>query len=195
MLGEATRVPVGCSSQISWQSAYEVGKVFSPRHRPPLPPRSIRGTHVCYRMSRQRAHGEAGRIISMNNSNDISGNRNSDLPACSTVSQPTGPPSISSSVHAKLKFRTRFSFFLILDATGWYSAYLRIRLAGTLANVNKQSSALLRLDNYTASLPTSLSANSRYYETQVSAQEVALVGITWTSSVAVSLSVYGKSNA
>ena len=64
-------------------------------------------------MSRQRAHSEGGTIISMNNSNDIIGKRNSDLPGCSTVPKPTAPPSIPSSVHAKLKSRIRVSFFLI----------------------------------------------------------------------------------
>jgi hypothetical protein len=89
--------------------------VVSPTHRLPLPPGNIRGTHFCYRISTQRAHSDAERIISMNNSKVIIGNRNSDLPACtrSTVSQPTAPPSIPSSVHAELKFRIRVSFFLM----------------------------------------------------------------------------------
>jgi len=58
------------------QSAHEGSKVVSPTHRPPL-------------LSRPVDHSAAGRIISMENSNDIIGNRTRDLPTCSAVPNPT----------------------------------------------------------------------------------------------------------
>jgi hypothetical protein len=52
-------------------------------------PGNIPGTHFCYRLSRSQGQSAAGRIMSTKNSNNIIGNRNRDLPACSAVPQPT----------------------------------------------------------------------------------------------------------
>jgi len=51
----------------------EGGKVVSLTHRPPLPPENIAGTHFYYRLSRPQGHSAGGRIISMINSNNITG--------------------------------------------------------------------------------------------------------------------------
>jgi hypothetical protein len=55
----------------------------------PLLPRKLPGTHFCQRLSRPQDHSAAGRIRSIEKSNYLIGNRARDLPACSTVPQPT----------------------------------------------------------------------------------------------------------
>jgi hypothetical protein len=63
------------------------------------PPGTSPGTHFCERLSRSQGHGAAGRIMSMKNSSDTIGKRTRDLPASSTVPQPTvqlhAPPELS----------------------------------------------------------------------------------------------------
>jgi hypothetical protein len=56
------------------------------------PPENIPGTHFCWRLSQPQDHSPAGRIMSMKNSNDTTGNRTRFLPACSAVPQPTALP-------------------------------------------------------------------------------------------------------
>ena len=56
-------------------TAQDGGKVVSLTHRPPLPPGNIPGTRFCQRLSRPQGHSVAGRIMSLNNANDTSGNR------------------------------------------------------------------------------------------------------------------------
>jgi len=43
-------------------------------------------------LSQPQGHSAAGKITSMKNSNDTIANRTRNLPACSTVPQPTVPP-------------------------------------------------------------------------------------------------------
>jgi hypothetical protein len=58
----------------------------------PVLPKKIPGTHFCLRLSRPKGHIAAGKIKSIEKSNDLIGYRNRDLPACSTVPQPTTLP-------------------------------------------------------------------------------------------------------
>jgi hypothetical protein len=67
-------------------------EVVSLTFRPLITLRKIPGTHLCQRLSPFQGHAATGRIRSTEKSNDI-GNRNHDLLACSTVSQPTTLPS------------------------------------------------------------------------------------------------------
>jgi hypothetical protein len=53
--------------------------------RPPFTPRKSPGTHLCSRPSRPQGHSAAGRIRSVEKSNDLIGARTRDLPACSVV--------------------------------------------------------------------------------------------------------------
>jgi hypothetical protein len=49
------------------------------------------GTHFCQRLSQPQGHSAIGRIMTMKNSNDTTGNHTPALQVCSTVPQPTAP--------------------------------------------------------------------------------------------------------
>jgi hypothetical protein len=76
---QALMIPGGWDFQISWQTAHEGGKVVSPTHRPSLPLRKY-SWYSRQRLSRHQGHSATGRIMSMKNSNDTTGNRTRDLP-------------------------------------------------------------------------------------------------------------------
>ena len=75
-------------------SALHTGRLY--------PAGNIPGTHLCQRLSRPQGQSAAGRIMSMKNSNDTIGNRTRDLPACSSVPQPTAPPRTPSYLQYKI---------------------------------------------------------------------------------------------
>jgi len=56
------------------------------------PAGNIPGTHFCYALCRPQGHSDAGRIMSLKNSNDITGNRTRDLPTCSAVPRHSASP-------------------------------------------------------------------------------------------------------
>jgi hypothetical protein len=54
--------------------------------------RTGRHANFCQRLSRSQGYSAAGKIRSTEESNDLIGNRTSDLPACSIMPQPTTLP-------------------------------------------------------------------------------------------------------
>jgi hypothetical protein len=83
----------------------------APRAGRPLPPRKIPGTHFSKRLSRPQGHSAAGRIRSIEKSDDLIKIRTRDLPACSVVPQPTtlprAPLHTLTAVFIKLQSSTR----------------------------------------------------------------------------------------
>jgi len=79
------------SKMLRLPAAQEGGKVVSPTHRTPLPPK--RYPWCSFLLKLESIPGpQCGRIKSLKNSNDPIGNRARDLPACSAVPQPTASP-------------------------------------------------------------------------------------------------------
>jgi hypothetical protein len=61
------------------------GEVVSLTRRPPFTPRKIPGTGFCQRLSRPQGQSAAETNRSIENCNDLIGNRTRDVPACSIV--------------------------------------------------------------------------------------------------------------
>jgi predicted RNA binding protein YcfA (HicA-like mRNA interferase family) len=90
---KAHRVMRHRGSHIFYTIGSQMEVRLSPLHAGrPLQPRKIPGTNFCLRPSRPQGHSAAGRIRSIEKSNDVIRNRTRDLPACSTVPQPNMLP-------------------------------------------------------------------------------------------------------
>ena len=109
--GEALSIPGSWGSKISRQSAHEGSKVVRPRHRPPLPPGNIPGTHFFYVLSQPQGHSTAERILSLKKIQWSHRNRTPDLPACSAVPHSTGLPRVPCKSEGRKYFCNRGSKF------------------------------------------------------------------------------------
>jgi hypothetical protein len=78
--------------RISRQSAHESGKVFSPKHQPPLPPGGIPVNSFKLEVESTQYYSTTVRINSMKNANVPIGNITRVLQAYSAVLRPTAPP-------------------------------------------------------------------------------------------------------
>jgi hypothetical protein len=87
---ETSRLPHLLNNRLA--DGLEVVSLTHQACRPPLNPRKIPGTHFCSRLNLPLGHSLAGRIRTNENSNDLTGNRILDLPACSIVPQQTTLP-------------------------------------------------------------------------------------------------------
>jgi hypothetical protein len=70
-------------------------EVVSLRRQPLFTPRKFPGTYFCYRLSRPQGHSAAERMRSTETSDNLIGNRIRNLPACSTMIQPSTLPRTS----------------------------------------------------------------------------------------------------
>ena len=76
------------------QSAYEGGKVVSPKPCPPLTPSKYLLYSFLVEAKSPQGHSAAKRIKLIKYFYDTVGNRTRDLPACSTIPQPTASPHV-----------------------------------------------------------------------------------------------------
>ena len=81
---------------------------------------NIPGSHVSYRLLRSRCRCAAGRIMLMKIVNDIIGNRNRDLLACSVVPQPTACPVLLSIIYDITTLETTSSSFITITGNKSY---------------------------------------------------------------------------
>jgi hypothetical protein len=160
--GQVLRVPGAWGYQTSRQSTCKRDKIVSPTHRPFLLPHRKYSWFLFLLEVESTPDPKCGRKDYVNkNSNETTGNRTRDLPACSAVRQPAAP--LCTPLRRSSSFSLRYGMFICISwrvrvflvlhvflehdlfHEGWQSLFLEQRLAAQFYLCNWSSVSCISL--------------------------------------------------